>query len=377
MKRETIPVSIVMAPSAFKGTLTAGRAADVLYQAFSASFDAVIRCPLADGGDGTLDVLVEALEGERIPVTVSDPVGQPVDAEIALLPTGVAVVEMALSNGTAVLGDLASDIMARTSRGLGEMISSALDHAPWRIVVGLGGSATCDGGLGALEALGIGFFEGDGVAIRSPDRLSALARIDETFRDSRLDNVEILLACDVVNPLLGPLGAAMIFAPQKGATPQQVLRLEAGLLRLADVLMVERGRWVGESPGGGAAGGVAAGLLALAGAEIRPGFELISQMIGFDQVLADASLLVVGEGAIDDQSKFGKASLAAAALAKDRGVPVWAIGGRIELTEIALASYGVVATSDLSFGDIDGLADPAGALAAAAIRLISSRAVYE
>lgn len=366
-------MSIVIAPSAFKGTLTAAQAADVLAGAFSSVSDAIVICPLADGGDSTLDVLVTALEGERIPVTVSGPLGERVDTEIGMLPTGIAVVEMARSSGMAILDDSNSSIMTRTSRGLGEMISSALDHRPRRIIVGLGGSSTCDGGLGALQALGIGFFNDQGQAIQDARGLQELARIDETFRDSRLGETEILLGCDVLNPLLGISGAARVFGPQKGAGAQQVLQLEAGLQRLAEVLLVTRGRWVGESPGAGAAGGTAAGLNALAGAEIRAGFQLISDMIGFERLLEEASLLVVGEGSIDDQSGSGKASLAAAALSRTRGVPVWAFAGRIGLNEAGLRSYGIEAVGDLSKGKIDSLAMPREALADAAARLISSR----
>lgn len=366
-------MSIVIAPSAFKGTLTAGQAADALAGAFSSLSDGIIRCPLADGGDGTLDVLVAALDGDLIPVTVTDPLGHEIHAEIGMLPTGVAVVEMARSSGMAVLGDIGSNVMTRTSRGLGQMISAALDQRPRRIIVGLGGSASCDGGLGALQALGIGFFDDQGQAIQDASRLIDLARIDETFRDSRLDEVEILLACDVVNPLLGITGAARVFGPQKGADPEQIVQLEAGLKRLAEVLMVTRGRWVGESPGAAAAGGTAAGLNALTGAEIRPGFQLISHLIAFGRVLEGASLLVVGEGSIDHQSGLGKASLAAAALARARRLPVWAFGGRIELDLATLETFGIEAASDLSEGEVDSLAEPAEALALAAARLISSR----
>lgn len=360
--------TVLVAPCAFKGTLGPLEAADALVRGVEEALpDAlIIRCPIADGGDGTLAVLLEHLGGERIEQEVTGPDGRPVRAAIGLLPDEVAVVELASASGLALMPEGERDPLRAATRGTGELISAALDHHPRRIIVGAGGSATSDAGAGLLQALGVGFFDARGRQV-SPgaEGLVELERIDLTFRDSRLKDVEIVVACDVANPLLGDDGAARTFAPQKGAGPQEVERIERGLERFAEVLMRDFGRWIGETPRTGAAGGAAGGLYALCGAELRAGFEVVAEMVGFDDLLARSTLLIVGEGSLDEQSLAGKAPIAAARRAREAGVPVWAFAGRVALDESILAGEAIEVVQELG-----GSADPAAALRAACARTL-------
>lgn len=355
--------TVLVAPGAFKGTLTPGEAADAMCAGVTDALPRarIIRCPIADGGDGTCEVLSEHLGGELTSVSVTGPDGSQLQADLGILPTELVVVEMASASGLRLTSSQDHDPLGATSRGTGELISAALDFEPRRIVVGVGGSASSDGGAGALAALGVGFFDDRERSIAPGARgLVELASVDTTFRDKRLRAVELIVACDVRNPLLGPDGAARVFAPQKGATPEMVETMEKGLERLSEVLMSDAGRWIGEDPMGGAGGGIAAGLAALAGGELRPGFDVVAEMLGFKARLQAADLLIVGEGSLDSQSLSGKATLAAAAMAKIEGIPVLAVAGRVVLSRDQLLAAGVLAAA--------GLGPPGSLSAAEALR---------
>lgn len=357
------PVRVLVAPDKFKGTLTAGQAADAIAAGARAAADALrldldVRCrPVADGGEGVVAAALAAGFGAH-PVTVAGPLGDPVETWIAVGTeetgaggrTRVAVVELAGASGLALLpggrGD-ATTALTATSRGAGELVRAALDRGADRIVLGLGGSASTDGGAGLASALGVRFLDSAGRDLADGGRtLLALDRIDTIGRDPRLESVEVVVAGDVDNPLTGPRGAAAVFSPQKGAGPDEVLVLEQALRRLADVLRRDTGADVATVPGGGAAGGAGAGAVALLGASQVPGIDLVLDLVGFDRELESAALVVTGEGSFDEQSLGGKAPVGVARRAAARGVPVVVLAGRLQLDDQArarLPDLGIVA----------------------------------
>jgi glycerate 2-kinase len=348
------PVRVLVAPDKFKGSLSAQEAADAIAAGAQDAADAlglaveVHRQPVADGGEG---IVAAALAAGYRPhdVTVTGPLGDPVDAQIAIGPD-TAVVEMATASGLALLpggrGDVTTALTAG-SRGTGELVRAALDQGVDRIVLGIGGSASTDGGTGMAGALGVRFLDGAGVDLAPGGRpLLDLDRIDRSRRDSRLDAVEIVVASDVDNPLTGPRGAATVFGPQKGAGPDEVPVLDRALRRLADVLRRDVGVDVETSPGAGAAGGVGAGAMALLGARLVPGIDLVLDLVGFDAALEGTTLVVTGEGSFEEQSLGGKAPVGVARRAAAHGVPVVVRAGRLSLDDDArdrLRELGVVA----------------------------------
>lgn len=344
-------MKIAVCPTSFKTTLGAVAAAEAIADGLGMALPEahLVLHPVADGGDGTLEVVHDALGGQMVSTTVTLPDQSPGIAEFLMLDDAVAVIEMARASGMAVAPGV--DVMTATSKGTGQLLSAALDASPRRVIVGMGGSATVDGGMGMMQALGIGFFAMNKVAVERPADLPFLDSIDLTFRDLRLFDTEIIAACDVATGLIGPQGAVAVFGPQKGASKQQLAELEVGLARLTEVVMRTTGRWIGELPRGGAAGGCAAALYALAGAEVAPGFDLIAELTGFDHAIRDADIVIVGEGSIDAQSLLGKAPLAAARRASARGKQVWAIGGRISADPDALRSLGVTRWTETAPGE--------------------------
>lgn len=336
-------MKVLVAPTAFKGTFTATAAAEAIAEGILLGLPgADVRVhPVADGGDGTLEVVHRAVGGDVVTMRVAGPLRAQVDAPILFLQDGTAVIELARASGLGLIDEPLRDVMVATTTGTGQLISAALDRGPRRLIVGLGGSATVDGGLGMMSALGVGFFAPNGGAITIPKDLAFLDRIDLTFRDFRLLDCEVVAACDVTNPLLGAGGAVRVFGPQKGAGPEEMVELEAGLARLAEVVMRTTGRWIGETPRGGAAGGAAAALEALAGAELAPGFEVVADLTGFDEAVAWADVVVVGEGAMDAQTLRGKAVAGAARRASMKGAEVWGLAGRIDLGPSQMRAMGL------------------------------------
>ncbi len=349
-------MKIVVAPNAFKGSLSASDAAAAIAAGVARVLPnaEIIQVPVADGGDGMVDVALEALDGERRTAQVEGPRQEPVDADYCHVSSmGLAAIEMALASGLVLLPEDRRDPTATTTLGTGQLIADALDQGVARIVVGIGGSATNDGGIGVASALGVRFLDeaGDGV---SPvgGMLSRIRHIDMSGLDARLAGVRIEAVCDVDNPLTGPKGAAPVYGPQKGATPEQVAQLDAGLAHLADVIERDLGRDVRALPGGGAAGGLGAGLHAFLGAELRRGVDVVLDLVSLNAKLADADLAFTGEGQIDFQTAHGKAPAGVGAAAQAHGVPCIAIAGSVGTGVDTLVDVGISAVFSLCPGPI-------------------------
>ena len=384
------PLRVLVAPDKFRGSLSAGAAADAVAAGVRDAAGAlglpveIALQPVADGGEGIVEAALAAGYRARA-VTVTGPLGEPVEATLALSPvasTGVrtAVVELATASGLALLpggrGD-ATTALTASSRGTGELVRAALDDGVDRVVLGIGGSASTDGGTGLAAALGVRFLDAAGQELAAGGRaLADLDRVDVTDRDPRLDDVEVVVASDVDNPLSGPHGAAVVFAPQKGAGPDEVPVLDEGLRRLADVLRRDVGADVATTPGAGAAGGVGAGALALLGARLVPGIDLVLDLVGFDAALEGTGLVVTGEGSFDGQSLGGKAPVGVARRAASRGVPVVVLAGRVDLDDsgrAALRDLGVVAAHAVT--DLEPDLSVAQGRAAELLRDLAGRAL--
>lgn len=331
---------VLLAPDKFKGSLSAQGVAEALAQGLlRARPDAVVEClPVADGGDGTLEAAFSA-GFERVPVTVTGPTGEPVATSYARRGS-TAVVEMADACGLQRLPGSALAPLTASSRGLGDAMLAALDAGCRELVVGIGGSASTDGGLGLLTALGAKALPtaADGGAGLLGVRDLELGGLHPGLADARL-----VVACDVDNPLTGPDGAAAVYAPQKGATPDDVVSLDAGLAHWAEVVARATGADLRDLPGTGAAGGAGFTLLTVLGAELRPGIELMLDLLGFDRRLPGADLVVTGEGSLDRQSLRGKAPVGVATAAGRVGVPVVAVCGHRLLDTHELETAGIAA----------------------------------
>ncbi|HZH13173.1 MAG TPA: glycerate kinase [Archangium sp.] len=296
----------LVAPQEFKGTLTAAEAAAALAEGLRQGAPGVELdvAPLADGGPGTVDALLAGLGGERVTCTVQGPLGAPVRATYGLLDSGrTAVIEMAAASGLSLLAPGERDPRSASTSGTGELMRAALERGCERLIVGLGGSATNDGGTGALTALGFRFLDAQGAPLPPGGAaLKRLARVETGGRHPRLTGVELLVATDVTSPLLGPDGASHLFGPQKGADEAAVAELESALARLAEVVAPG----LAQTPGAGAAGGFGYGLLALAGGKIVSGYELVARTLRLPERLAAAQAVLTGEGRFDRQTAFGK-----------------------------------------------------------------------
>lgn len=324
-------MKIVIAPDSYKGSLSAIQVADAMARGVARVFgDAQIRrIPIADGGEGTVAAMVAALDGELVVSRVRGPLGDPVEATWGLLENGTtAVIEMAAASGLPLIDAALRDPLRASSYGTGELICAALDRGVARIIIGLGGSATNDGGAGMAEALGARLYDDWGKPLLPGGAaLSRLETVDLSQLDSRLEATEIWVACDVDNPLCGPQGASSVYGPQKGATPEMVRQLDAALQNYAAIMSEATGRNVADVPGSGAAGGLGAGLLWLTPAKLRPGVEMVLEVSAVAEELKDADLVLTGEGRTDRQTACGKAPVGVAALAKRYGVPVALLSG--------------------------------------------------
>lgn len=378
-KRASFPQKILLAPDSFKGSLTAAAFCRTVEAEIAArSGTAKVRSlPLADGGEGTVDCFLLAAGGERVEITVSDPWGRAVRSSYAVLPDGTAVIETAASAGLVLAGP---DCRAAetTTYGVGETVRHALRAGRRRILLGLGGSATNDGGCGAACALGARFLDGEGVPfLPVGGTLGRIAAIDLSGCEPLLAGAEIRCLCDVKNPLCGENGAAAVFGPQKGADPETVRLLDAGLFRLGALLARETGRDVRYLEGAGAAGGLGAGLVALFGAALVPGIETALDTLAFDKELSGAGLVITGEGSFDLQSFSGKAVSGVAKRAKAAGVPVWIFSGRAEGEASArcreLGAEGVWTLSDLAPSPEESRRNAAKYLAQTARRAFDER----
>ena len=343
-------MKIVIAPDKFKGSLAADRVAAAIAAGLRAELPTaeLVTMPVADGGDGTVDAAVAA-GLERVPVTVAGPTGEPVTTSYARHGE-LAVVELAGACGLLRLpgGQLAP--MAASSYGAGQVLAAALDAGARQIVFGVGGSASTDGGTGLLQALGAQVLDTRGDPLsRGGGALRDVAVLDLAGLHPGLRDCSVILATDVANPLTGPDGAAEVYGPQKGATPEQIIELESGLWRWAVVVtQATTGRDWSRAPGAGAAGGVGFAALAVLGAEARPGIAVVLDLVGFEAALDGAALVITGEGSLDTQTLSGKAPAGVAAVAARRGIPVIAVAGRNLLTEAQLAAAGITAAYPLS-----------------------------
>ncbi|MFP7754448.1 glycerate kinase [Thermodesulfobacteriota bacterium B35] len=326
-------MKIIAAPNAFKGSLTAAGAAAAMSRGIRRVLPEaeITEVPVADGGDGLVAVALEALHGERRRLLVTGPRFHLVEAEFCLVPAmNLAAIEMALASGLALLPETERNPMETTTLGTGELIKAALDLGVGRIIVGIGGSATNDGGMGMATALGVRFLDAEGHTVRPVGAcLRDVRHIDMSGLDPRVAQVRFQALCDVDNPLTGPRGAARVYGPQKGATPAQVEELDAGLANLAAVIADDLGTDVATLPGGGAAGGLGAGLYAFLGAELQRGIDLILDLVGLAEKMTGADLVLTGEGQIDFQTASGKAPAGVAVLARKQGIPCIALAGSL------------------------------------------------
>jgi glycerate kinase len=329
---------VVVAPDSFGGALDSVAVAEAIGTGWRRGRpgDEVIRVPMADGGEGTLAAVAAALgdRAGRRTTDAHDALQRPIRADWLLLENGrTAFVEMAAASGLAQLKDderTPASALAATTRGTGELLNGALDAGVSRVILGLGGSATNDGGAGMLAALGIRFLDDTGEELRpGGGELARLSRIDVSRLDARLASVEVVVASDVTNPLTGPAGAAATYGPQKGADPATVEALDAALAVYGGAIEAATGRAVAEVPGAGAAGGTGAALLGFTNATLRPGIEVVAEMAGLSVALSEADLVITGEGRADEQTLAGKAAMGVASLAGPRRVPVVLLCGSL------------------------------------------------
>lgn len=333
ISKKGINMIFVIAPDSFKGSLTAIQFCDAAEQALLERFPGmtVRKIPMADGGEGTVDALTQSEGGRKRACWVSGPLGDQTMAAYGLMGDGkTAVIEMSAAAGLPLLPAWKRDPFAASTWGVGQLIADALDQGRRQFILGIGGSATNDGGAGMAAALGARFLDEQGQPVPpGAAGLLKLAKIDLSGLDPRLKKSRFRVACDVSNPLCGPRGAAYIFGPQKGAKPDQLPQLDQALRNLSRVVLRDLGKDITKIPGGGAAGGMGAGLIAFFDAQLAPGFQIVSQAAGFERQIAQLKpdVLITGEGRMDGQSAMGKLPVEAAKIAKKYGARVVAIVG--------------------------------------------------
>lgn len=365
-------MKIVIAPDSFKECLTAAQVATAIETGLKQVMPQAtyLKVPVADGGEGTLQSLVDATHGQLIDTTVTGPMGQPVVACFGLLGDGeTAVIEMARASGIELVPIAQRNPLTATTRGTGELIKQALDHGVKRMIVAIGGSATNDGGAGMMQALGLQLLDHQGRALTTGGAaLKDLAQIDLSTLDPRLSHVEFIAACDVNNPLTGPNGASAVFGPQKGATPEMVAQLDQALSHYAQIIRQDFAQEVETVPGAGAAGGMGAALLAFLHATLKPGIDLVMDAVGLAEKMADADLVITGEGRIDGQTAQGKTPIGVARIAKQFQLPVVALAGSVGPGVEAVYAAGI----DALFPIVQGAVPLAEALAMGEENLIRS-----
>ncbi len=342
---------IVIAPQSLKGSLTANEAGMAIARGALVVYPAAEICivPIADGGEGTVQALVDATGGTLVHHQVTGPLGEPVPAFFGLLGDGqTAAIEMAACAGLPLVPPALRDPRITTTFGVGELIHAALELHCTRLLIGIGGSATNDGGAGMVQALGAHLLTADGHEIAcGGSALSTLAHIDVSALDGRLRACKVEVACDVTNPLCGPLGASAIYGPQKGATPAMVLELDTALAHYARIIERDLQRTVKDIPGAGAAGGLGAGLMAFLDAKLRPGAQIVLEAVHLDEHFRSADLVITAEGQLDEQTAHGKSVGAVASLAKRYHLPVLAIAGSLGTQYQSVYQLGIDAVMPL------------------------------
>ncbi|MBA4552726.1 glycerate kinase [Thermoactinomyces vulgaris] len=349
-------MKIVIAPDSFKESMSAMEAACAIEKGFQKVMpDAeYVKVPMADGGEGTVRSMVDATGGEIRKETVTGPLGTEVEAFYGI--TGdrkMAVIEMAAASGIHLVPKEKRNPLVTTTKGTGELIRAALDQGVKRIVIGIGGSATNDGGAGMAQALGAKLLDKDGNPLGfGGGELSKLDSIDLSQLDPRLKEVHIEVACDVDHPLTGERGASAVFGPQKGATPEMVAILDANLARYAQVVKETLGIDVDPIPGAGAAGGLGAGLVAFLGTSLKRGVDVVAEAVQLDKHMVQASLVITGEGKIDGQTIHGKTPVGVAKRAKKYGIPVIGIAGMLGENCDAVYRHGIDALFSIVPGTV-------------------------
>ncbi|ELY3465502.1 glycerate kinase [Cronobacter universalis] len=344
---------IVIAPDSFKESLSAMDVARAIEAGFREIYPQAhyVCVPMADGGEGTVEAMVAATGGQIITTPVTAPLGNKVDGFFGLLGDGeTAVVEMAAASGLHLVPTAQRDPRITTSYGTGELILAALERGVKAVIIGIGGSATNDGGAGMMQALGARFLDDEGHELAPGGAaLAGLERLDLSALDPRLAQVSVTVACDVDNPLCGEKGASAVFGPQKGATPAMVSELDAALRRFGEQLEAATGKTIISAPGAGAAGGMGAALLGMLNAELRPGIEIVIESLGLAQAVRDADLVITGEGRLDSQSIHGKTPIGVARVAKQFQRPVVAIAGSLTPDYQIVHEHGI----DAAFSVLD------------------------
>jgi len=338
-------MKIVVAPDSFKGSLTAVEVSDAIEQGVREIFPEaeIVKIPMADGGDGTVQCLVNATGGEILRKKVTGPLGDEVLASYGILgDKKTAVIEMAEASGLTLVPENKRNPLITTTYGTGQLIKAALDQGCRKMIIGIGGSATNDAGAGMVQALGAKLLDKDGEEIGfGGGELKKAFRIDTKYLDNRLSETKVLIASDVSNPLCGPKGAARVYGPQKGATPEMIRKLDESLAYFAEIIKRDLHRDIKDIPGAGAAGGLGASLIAFLSAELRPGIEIIIEIVKLEQAIKDADLVITGEGKIDSQTIYGKAPIGVAKIAKKYDIPVIAVAAIIGDDADIVHQYGI------------------------------------
>lgn len=335
---------VLIAVDSFKGSLSSQKAGEAITAGIQRVFpDATTEViTMADGGEGTVEAIVQAEAGKIQVIRATSPIGETVEAIIGQLPDGTAVLEMASASGLPLVPKEKRNPLVTSTYGTGELIRKAMDWGAKQIVIGIGGSATNDGGAGMAQALGVKLLDREGHELEpGGEALARLERIDLSGLDPRLKETKVIVMCDVVNPLCGPRGASAVYGPQKGATPEMVKQLDQNLVHFAQKIKEQLGLDLADVPGAGAAGGLGAGLLAFTGAELKTGVEAILDTVGFDERLKHADVVITGEGRIDGQSVYGKVPMGVAKRAMKYGKPTLAIVGSIGPGSESLYEHGL------------------------------------
>ena len=337
-------MKIIAAPDSFKGSRTSSEVASDIERGIRKVYPEarIVKIPIADGGEGTVDAAVLGGQGEYREIDAKGPLGGRVRARYGVLKGNRAVIEMAAASGLPLVPEGRRNPLLTTTYGTGELIRTALEEGCREFLIGIGGSATNDAGMGMAQALGYSFRDGDGKELGfGGGELGKLAEIDASKADPRLKGSRFIVACDVTNPLYGEKGAARIYGPQKGATPEMVRILDQNLRHFASIVESQLGIVVSDVPGSGAAGGLGAGLMIFCGAELASGIDAMLNMVGFDAHLEGTDLVITGEGRMDGQSIYGKAPIGIASRAAKHDIPVVAIVGDIGENAEIVFSHGI------------------------------------
>jgi len=338
-------MKIVIAPDSFKGSLTAIEVSDALEMGVKVAYPEarVEKIPMADGGEGTVHCLVNVTRGRIYQKEVIGPLGEQVTASFGILGDQVtAAIEMASASGLPLVSPEKKNPLITTTYGTGQLIKAALDHGCRKMIIGIGGSATNDGGSGMVQALGVRLLDKNEHEIGfGGEQLARLNRIDISKMDQRIKIIKILIASDVQNPLCGDTGASRIYGPQKGATEEMIVTLDHALSHFADIIKRDLGKDIKEIPGAGAAGGLGAGLMVFLDAELKPGIDIVINTVHLDEIVQDADLVITGEGEINGSTIYGKTPIGVARVAKKYQIPVISISALIDKSGLVVKEHGI------------------------------------